>query len=119
MTSINNTLSGNTALNNGGGVFWNGGQVTLLNTTLSGNLAGGQGGNVYAGSAYNANISLKNSIVASGSPAIDAGTNSGCPATDQSGLARPYDGDSNQVAVCDLGAYELRRYELFMPLVRH
>lgn len=35
-----------------------------------------------------------------GSPAIDAGDNSGCPATDQRGLARP------QGAACDIGAYE-------------
>jgi hypothetical protein len=36
-----------------------------------------------------------------GSPAIDAGTNIGCPATDQRGVARP------QGATCDIGAYEL------------
>jgi hypothetical protein len=35
-----------------------------------------------------------------GSPAIDAGDNSGCPATDQRGLGRP------QGAACDIGAYE-------------
>ncbi len=35
-----------------------------------------------------------------GSPAIDAGDNSGCPATDQRGVARP------QGAACDIGAYE-------------
>ncbi|PWH18947.1 MAG: hypothetical protein DDG59_04770, partial [Anaerolineae bacterium] len=36
----------------------------------------------------------------SGSPAIDAGTNSGCPPTDQRGAARP------SGAFCDIGAYE-------------
>lgn len=41
-----------------------------------------------------------------GSPAIDAGTNVGCPATDQRGVARPIDGDGDTVAVCDIGAYE-------------
>jgi hypothetical protein len=35
-----------------------------------------------------------------GSPAIDAGTDSGCPATDQRGVARP------QGASCDIGAVE-------------
>lgn len=35
-----------------------------------------------------------------GSPAIDAGTNAGCPPTDQRGVARP------QGAACDIGAYE-------------
>jgi hypothetical protein len=36
-----------------------------------------------------------------GSPAIDAGSNVGCPATDARGEARPQDG------TCDIGAYEL------------
>lgn len=35
-----------------------------------------------------------------GSPAIDAGTNTGCPTTDQRGRSRPAG------AACDLGAYE-------------
>jgi CSLREA domain-containing protein len=35
-----------------------------------------------------------------GSPAIDAGSNSGCPATDQRGVPRP------QGPACDIGAYE-------------
>jgi hypothetical protein len=36
-----------------------------------------------------------------GSPAIDAGTNVGCPATDQRGVTRP------QGSACDIGAFEL------------
>jgi hypothetical protein len=36
----------------------------------------------------------------SGSPAIDAGADAGCPTTDQRGVARP------QGAHCDIGAYE-------------
>jgi len=35
-----------------------------------------------------------------GSPAIDAGTNTGCPATDQRGMTRP------QGSLCDIGAFE-------------
>ncbi|MCZ6536501.1 MAG: hypothetical protein O6838_01215, partial [Gammaproteobacteria bacterium] len=35
-----------------------------------------------------------------GSPAIDAGTNTGCPATDQRGVARPFN------ATCDIAAFE-------------
>jgi hypothetical protein len=35
-----------------------------------------------------------------GSPAINQGTNTGCPATDQRGVTRP------QGAMCDIGAYE-------------
>ncbi|HEY6730858.1 MAG TPA: choice-of-anchor Q domain-containing protein [Solirubrobacterales bacterium] len=36
-----------------------------------------------------------------GSPAIDAGTNAGCPPADQRGVSRP------QGATCDVGAFEL------------
>jgi hypothetical protein len=36
-----------------------------------------------------------------GSPAIDAGTNTGCPATDARGVPRP------QGPLCDIGAYEV------------
>lgn len=39
--------------------------------------------------------------LAAGGPAIDAGTNTGCPATDQRGVTRP------QGSACDIGAYEL------------
>ncbi|MDS4031098.1 MAG: IPTL-CTERM sorting domain-containing protein, partial [Candidatus Contendobacter sp.] len=38
-----------------------------------------------------------------GSPAINAGTNAGCPATDQRGITRPQPSGG----ACDLGAYEL------------
>jgi CSLREA domain-containing protein len=37
-----------------------------------------------------------------GSPAVDTGTNNGCPATDERGAGRPQHG------VCDIGAYERR-----------
>ena len=48
----------------------------------------------------------KTHLLTPGSPAIDTGTNTGCPATDQRGLSRPQDGDDNSSEVCDIGAYE-------------
>ncbi len=44
--------------------------------------------------------------LAAGSPAIDAGDNVNCPATDQRGALRPADGNLDGMFVCDIGAYE-------------
>ncbi len=48
-----------------------------------------------------------------GSPAIDTGTNSGCPLTDLDGVPRPQDGNDDRLAICDMGAYEARGDILF------
>jgi len=42
----------------------------------------------------------------SGSPAIDAGSNAVCPETDQRDNLRPIDGNGDDTATCDIGAYE-------------
>ncbi|HEY3228182.1 MAG TPA: choice-of-anchor Q domain-containing protein, partial [Roseiflexaceae bacterium] len=47
-----------------------------------------------------------------GSPAFEAGTNTGCPATDQRGILRP------QGIFCDIGAFERVVVQtVFLPLV--
>jgi predicted outer membrane repeat protein len=40
------------------------------------------------------------------SPAVDAGTPTRCPPTDQRGYLRPVDGDGDGNPVCDIGAFE-------------
>ncbi len=49
------------------------------------------------------------------SPAIDAGSATGCPATDQREVRRPQNGDGNSSAICDVGAFE--RKDLAPPTV--
>jgi hypothetical protein len=46
----------------------------------------------------------------SGSAAVDAGTDSGCPAYDQRGVVRPYGSH------CDIGAYEQTAFMIFLPM---
>jgi hypothetical protein len=46
-----------------------------------------------------------------GSPAINAGTNIGCPPTDQRGIVRPL------LGTCDIGAFEFAE-EVFLPLIK-
>jgi hypothetical protein len=43
-----------------------------------------------------------------GSAAIDNGTNASCPGMDARGNTRPFDGDGNGIATCDVGAVEYR-----------
>ena len=54
-----------------------------------------------------------------GSPAIDAGDPTVCPATDQRGFLRPFDGNGDGVAICDMGAYESEIIPVFiyLPLI--
>jgi hypothetical protein len=56
---------------------------------------------------------LDASVLHPRSPAIDAGADTGCPPTDQRGVARP------QGAHCDIGAFELMIARIYLPLIWH
>ncbi len=45
-----------------------------------------------------------------GSPSIEGGNNATCLADDQRGVARPYDGDEDGSALCDIGAVEFNDF---------
>jgi len=115
-----------------GGGLYNAGSATLKGTLLNANTGSNcvgtvssNGSNLDSGTscAFSAAGNLSNinpllgaltdnggqtatHALSSGSPAIDAADNTGCPATDQRGVVRPVDGNSDSVAVCDIGALE-------------
>lgn len=118
---INSTIAGST---NGGGVVNGGGAMTLTNTIVSNNTGGNCGGTIANGGNNiddgvtcgwgPTNGSMSSTAPKLGaltgspayyplllaSPAINAGTNTGCPADDQRGVTRPQNG------TCDIGSYE-------------
>jgi predicted outer membrane repeat protein len=117
----NSTIAGNAAISIRGGVS---GPATLRNSIVAnnsnGNCSGGiidAGNNLqFPGTSCGASIPLLAPLASNGgvtqtmallpgSPAIDAGNNATCPATDQRGVPR-VDGDGNGSVVCDIGAYE-------------
>ncbi|MEL7637431.1 MAG: choice-of-anchor Q domain-containing protein [Anaerolineaceae bacterium] len=143
-TLTNMTFSGNTA-SLGGGIYVNlFCSVTIRNSIFWGNSieidpqGGGyinysliEGGcpssascdNIITGNpllgllADNGGFTLTHAL-GEGSPAIDTGDPSNCPATDQRGYYRPIDGDGNGTATCDMGAYEYgSALFLFLPLI--
>jgi hypothetical protein len=135
MTLTNSTVTNNTAGQGGGGIN-NGGSAILRNTIVAGNTAStgpdalgnfsSQGNNLVGntsgavgfggtdilgrnpllGPLQDNGGSTDTHALLSRSPAIDKGTNAGCPRTDQRGKARPMDGDGKGKALCDIGSFE-------------
>ncbi|MCI0575091.1 MAG: CSLREA domain-containing protein [Chloroflexi bacterium] len=141
VTLTNVTFSDNSALSGGGGIYsFGSGSLTLVNTivadsqlsencgpapfTFTGGFnlssdgscdfgAGRDNVDVLLGPLADNGGSTLTHLPLPGSPAIDGGTNTGCPDTDQRGQARP------QGAACDVGAVEVETSPLllFVPLV--
>lgn len=129
---VNNTIYGNTA-SAGGGLAANASNLNIVNNIFYGNEAESAGQDLYliqagqsakvshnlfgggqqAGS--NGNISGDPLLVSPdegdfrlqpGSPAIDGGSNDEAPSDDFDGVQRPLDGNEDETATVDLGAFE-------------
>ncbi|MBA7659246.1 hypothetical protein ES703_67220 [subsurface metagenome] len=135
ITLTNVTINANSASGTGGGIYVASGTVKLKNTIVANSVSGGDFGGAEVTSlghnldsdgtgALGGTGDLSNTdpllgplqdnggltfthALLTGSPAIDAGDNTGCPATDQRGIARPLDSDGDSTATADMGAYEL------------
>ena len=131
LTLNNSTISGNSAGTDGGGISGFRATLTLGNSILANSTGGGDcsnnagtitsvGGNLVEDGSCGIPGALSGDPMLGGltgspaylpllpgSPAIDTGDNSICPAADQRGAARPFDGDENGTATCDLGSFEL------------
>ena len=146
---LNNTLTGNSASLQGGNIYigsLTSDHVTLKNTLVASGSPNNcdhpvlsQGHNlesanscglVATGDQVNTNPMLgplqnnggatRTFALYASSHAVDSGTNSGCPTTDQRGVARPFDGNKDGTATCDIGAYEYNgsSAHVYLPVVR-
>ena len=124
VTLLNTLLAGNTDL--GGQAPDCSGLLTSLGHNLIGNLTGcafasttgdqvGAGANPLdpgLGPLQDNGGFTPTHALQLGGPAIDAGDNATCAVTDQRGVTRPFG------PACDIGAFELDVYALYLPLVR-
>ena len=119
----------------GGGIFNADANVTVKNTIIANNEGGDCGGGGVTSDGHNLDSDGTCVLAATGdqsgvdpllealadnggptqtqalpadSPAVDTADDTGCPATDQRGVARPQDGDEDGTTTCDIGAYELQ-----------
>ncbi len=142
LTLENDTLSNNTASQNGGALYMLSADLYMKNTILANSISPTDcyGATVYenihnlietnALSPYNCDVpfltgdpklgalannggSTQTMSLLPGSPAIDAGDDASCPATDQRGTPRP------QGSHCDLGAYEVDNATMLIMINSH
>ena len=141
-TLTNVTFTGNSAIVSGGGIASSSSTPIITNSILWGNtpdqisgLAAVTYSDVQGSWAGTGNISqnpllgpladnggfTQTHALGVGSPAIDAGDPTNCPATDQRGFPRPIDGDGLNGPRCDMGAYEaelkMLDFSIYLPLI--
>ena len=63
--------------------------------------------NPQLGALANNGGTMRTHLPLAGSPAIDLGDSTSCPVSDQRGVGRPQDGDTNGSFICDIGAVEI------------
>ncbi len=104
-TILANSVGGSDATNNAGTVT---GDHNLVETStgLPGGVVSLTSDPQLGSLANNGGLTFTHALL-SGSPAIDAGDDSACPATDQRGDIRPQDGNSDSIIHSDIGAYEV------------
>ncbi|HSA59636.1 MAG TPA: choice-of-anchor Q domain-containing protein [bacterium] len=131
---VNSTITGNSAVTVGGGIdAFGSGVLTVKNSIVSDNspqncsvAVTSAGHNIDSGASCafaatgdlsstgpllgplenNGGPTLTHALL-EGSPAIDAGTATGAPSTDQRGISRPADGNGDGTAAVDIGAFEV------------
>jgi CSLREA domain-containing protein len=127
-TMVNDTIADNSApMGKGGGI--GGAAPTLTNTIVANNtggncsvaIAAGSNNLQFPGTTCGGMIPTADPLLGpltggvypllASSPAIDTGTNTGCPPTDELGTARP------QGAACDIGAFEFVPADVTPPVI--
>jgi CSLREA domain-containing protein len=137
------TLAANSAPD--GGTFWNSGSAAIANSIFAAG-TGGTCSNAGAIQSGGSNLDQANTCsfnaagdrhdvdpqlaalawnggttrthaLAPSSPAVDQGSNDMCSTSDQRGFPRPRDGNLDEIASCDIGAYELSQIVIHFPLI--